>query len=256
MTEVVNRGSGEHRERVLTAQARRMRPRHHTERHLSHRAGWLRAGVLGANDGLLSTAALLVGVVASGASQGVVAASGVAALVAGAASMAVGEMSSVSSQRDAEVADLERERAELVETPRAELSELAGIYERRGLNPELAHQVAEELTAHDPLAAHARDELGLDVNDLARPIQAAWASALSFTLGALVPLLVAVLVVSGPQEAAIVAVTLVGLVALGVTGARLGGADPLRPAARVVVGGSLAMAATFAIGTLFDVTVT
>lgn len=240
---------------VLTSHARRTRPRHHTEIHLSHRAGWLRAGVLGANDGLLSTAALLVGVVASGVSQSVVATSGVAALVAGAASMAVGEMSSVSSQRDAEMADLEREREELVETPRAELSELAGIYERRGLNPALARQVAEELTAHDPLGAHARDELGLDLDDLARPAQAAWTSALSFTLGALVPLLVALLVTSGPQEAVIIAVTLGALGALGVTGARLGGADTLRPAARVVVGGALAMSVTFAIGTLFDVSV-
>lgn len=241
---------------MLTNQARRTRPRHHDEGHRSHRAGWLRASVLGANDGLLSTAALLVGVVASGASQGVVAASGVAALAAGAASMAVGEMSSVSSQRDAELADLDREREELAETPRAELRELAGIYERRGLSPDLAHQVAEALTAHDPLAAHARDELGLDVDDLARPGQAAWTSALSFSLGALVPLVVALLVTSGPQEAAIIVVTLVALAALGITGARLGGADPLRPAARVILGGSLAMAVTFAIGTLFDVTVT
>ncbi len=240
---------------MLTTQARRTRPRHHDERHRSHRAGWLRAGVLGANDGLLSTAALLVGVVASGASQTVVAASGVAALAAGAASMAVGEMSSVSSQRDAEMADLAREREELVETPRAELRELAGIYEKRGLSPALAHQVAEELTAHDPLAAHARDELGLDVDDLARPGQAAWTSALSFSLGALVPLLVALVVASGPQEAAIIVVTLLGLAALGVTGARLGGAEPFRPAARVVLGGAAAMAITFAIGTLFDVNV-
>lgn len=251
----MNPGGGEHGGGVLTAQARRTRPRHHDERHRSHRAGWLRAGVLGANDGLLSTAALLVGVVASGASQSVVAASGVAALAAGAASMAVGEMSSVSSQRDAEVADLAREQDELVEAPGAELRELAGIYEKRGLNPVLAHQVAEELTAHSPLAAHARDELGLDVDDLARPSQAAWTSALSFSLGALVPLLVALLVVSGPQEAAIIGVTLVGLGVLGAIGARLGGADPLRPAARVVVGGALAMAVTFAIGSLFDVNV-
>ncbi len=243
-------------EGVLTAHARRTRPRHHDERHRSHRAGWLRASVLGANDGLLSTAALLVGVVASGAPQSVVAASGVAALVAGAASMAVGEMSSVSSQRDAELADLAREEVELVETPRAELSELAGIYERRGLSPALAHQVAQELTAHDALEAHARDELGLDLDDLAQPVQAAWTSALSFSLGALVPLLVALLVSSGPQEVAIVAITLVGLAALGVAGARLGGAQPVRPATRVVLGGAAAMAVTFAIGTLFDVNVT
>ncbi|HXH58144.1 VIT family protein [Iamia sp.] len=240
---------------MLTVHARRTRPRHHIERHLSHRAGWLRAAVLGANDGLLSTAGLLVGVAASGAGRPVVAASGVAALVAGAASMAVGELSSVASQRDAEEADLAREREELVETPRAEQRELAGIYERRGLTPHLADQVAEQLTAHDALEAHARDELGLDPDDLARPGQAAVTSAFSFSLGALVPLLVALLVGSGARVAAVVAVTLVGLGTLGATGARLGGAPPLRPTLRVVAGGAAAMAVTALIGSLFDVAV-
>lgn len=240
---------------MLTVHARRTRPRHHIERHLSHRAGWLRAAVLGANDGLLSTAGLLVGVAASGAGRPVVAASGVAALVAGAASMAVGELSSVASQRDAEEADLAREREELVETPRAEQRELAGIYERRGLTPHLADQVAEQLTAHDALEAHARDELGLDPDDLARPGQAAVTSAFSFSLGALVPLLVALLVGSGARVVAVVAVTLVGLGTLGATGARLGGAPPLRPTLRVVAGGAAAMAVTALIGSLFDVAV-
>lgn len=241
---------------MLTVHARRTRPRHHVERHLSHRAGWLRAAVLGANDGLLSTAGLLVGVAASGAGRPVVAASGVAALVAGAASMAVGELSSVASQRDAEEADLAREREELVETPRAEQRELAGIYERRGLSPHLADRVAEELTAHDALEAHARDELGLDPDDLARPGQAAVTSAFSFSLGALVPLLVALLVGSGARVAAVVVVTLVGLGTLGAAGARLGGAPPLRPSLRVVAGGAAAMAVTALVGSLFDVAVT
>jgi VIT1/CCC1 family predicted Fe2+/Mn2+ transporter len=169
--------------------------------------------------------------------------------------MAVGELSSVASQRDAEEADLAREREELVETPRAEQRELAGIYERRGLTPHLADQVAEQLTAHDALEAHARDELGLDPDDLARPGQAAVTSAFSFSLGALVPLLVALLVGSGARVAAVVAVTLVGLGTLGATGARLGGAPPLRPTLRVVAGGAAAMAVTALIGSLFDVAV-
>jgi VIT1/CCC1 family predicted Fe2+/Mn2+ transporter len=223
----------------------------HPERHRSHRTGWLRAAVLGANDGLLSTAGVLVGVVAAGAGRSVVGATGVAALVAGAASMAVGELSSVSSQRDAEEADLRVEARELVETPRAELRELTQIYVRRGLDPALAAAVAAQLTAHGALEAHARDELGLDPDHLARPVQAAASSAASFAVGALVPLVVAL----AAPAAAIVAVTLVGLAALGALGARLGGAPPLRPALRVAVGGAAAMALTAAVGTLFDVTV-
>jgi VIT1/CCC1 family predicted Fe2+/Mn2+ transporter len=228
----------------------------HPERHRSHRAGWLRAAVLGANDGLLSTAGLLVGVVAAGAGRSVVGATGVAALVAGAASMAVGELSSVASQRDAEEADLAVEAWELEATPRAELGELTQIYVRRGLTPDLAAEVAEQLTAHDALEAHARDELGLDPDGLARPVQAAVSSAASFSLGALVPLLVALLAPRSGRTAAIVVVTLVGMAVLGALGARLGGAAPLRPAARVVLGGATAMAVTAAVGTLFDVTVT
>lgn len=235
--------------------ARSRNSRRHVERHVGGRTGWLRAGVLGANDGLLSTAGLLVGVAASGASRSVVAASGVAALVAGAASMAVGELSSVASQRDAEEADIAREREELEATPRAELHELAGIWERRGLAPDLAREVAAQLTARDPLEAHARDELGLDPAALSRPGQAAATSAASFALGALVPLLIALVVGGGARVPAVVAVTLVGLAALGAIGARLGGAPPLRPALRVVLGGAAAMAFTAAVGSLFDVPV-
>lgn len=232
---------------------RSVRTRHHDEQHQSHRTGWLRAAVLGANDGLLSTAGLLVGVAAAGASRGTITASGVAALVAGAASMAVGEFSSVSSQRDAEVADLELERAELETTPRAELTELAGIYVRRGLSRPLAMEVARELTGHDALRAHARDELGLDPDDLADPGQAAVSSAVSFALGALLPLLVAIGLPAGSRVAGVVVVGLVGLGALGILGARLGGAPPTRPALRVVLGGSAAMAVAYLIGRLFDV---
>lgn len=226
----------------------------HPERHRSHRSGWLRAAVLGANDGLLSTAGLLVGVVAAGADRAVIAATGVASLVAGAASMAVGELSSVSSQRDAEEADLRVEARELRETPRAELGELTQIYLRRGLSPDLAARVAAELTAHDALEAHARDELGLDPEHLARPVQAAASSALSFALGALLPLGVALLA-AGAREAALVITTILGLGALGALGARLGGAAPLRPAVRVMAGGAVAMAVTAAVGSLFDVAV-
>ncbi len=233
----------------------RRRASRHPERHRSGRAGWLRAGVLGANDGLLSTAGLLVGVAAADSSTSVLAATGVASIIAGAASMGVGEYSSVSSQRDAEEADLAVERVELVETPEAELRELAGIYRERGLDPALAHEVAEELTAHDALQAHARDELGLDPDDLARPVQAAVTSTVSFVLGALVPLAVALLASRAVRVPAIVVLTLVGMGLLGATGARLGGAAPVRPALRVVVGGAAAMTLTWCIGSLFDVSV-
>ena len=228
---------------------------HHLERHGGHRVAWLRAGVLGANDGLLSTASLLVGVAAASAGRSVLLATGVAAVVAGAASMAIGEFSSVSSQRDAERADLETEAQELREVPAAELRELAAIYEHRGLPPGLAHDVAAALTEHDALAAHARDELGLDPDDLARPLQAAAVSAVSFSLGALVPLLVVLVVGASARVAMVIAAALVGLAALGALGARLGGAPPLRPALRVLVGGGLAMAATALVGRLFDVAV-
>lgn len=223
----------------------------HDEVHVTGRAGWLRASVLGANDGLVSTASLILGVASSGASQGAVITAGVAGLAAGAMSMAAGEYVSVSSQRDAERADIDREQGELRDDPAGELDELTGIYEARGLSPGLARQVAEELTQGDVLAAHARDELGITDYAQARPLQAAVASALSFAVGAAIPL-IAVLPPYG-QAARIwvtVAVTLVGLVLLGATGARLGRAPVMRAAARVVFWGAAAMLVTSLIGAL------
>jgi VIT1/CCC1 family predicted Fe2+/Mn2+ transporter len=221
---------------------------HHAERHRSGRAAWLRAGVLGANDGLLSTASIVIGVAAASTARSGLLVAGFAALAAGAFSMAVGEYSSVSSQRDTELADLDRERRELVSSPDAERAELAGIYRSRGLTPETASQVADELMASDPLAAHARDELGLDPASLARPVQAALVSAVSFTLGALVPVLVVVLVPASARVIVVVVLTLVGLATLGSVGARLGGAPRLRAALRLVVFGGLAMIVTSLIG--------
>jgi VIT1/CCC1 family predicted Fe2+/Mn2+ transporter len=210
----------------------------------------LRAAVLGANDGLLSTASLLVGVAAAGVSRSLLLTTGVAALVAGATSMAVGEYSSVSSQRDAEEADLSTEREELATTPRSELAELQGIYIRRGLSVDLAGQVAQELTAHDALTSHARDELGLDPDQLARPVQAAVTSAVSFSVGALVPILCAVVAGRSLRIVTCVVVTLVALAVLGAVGAELGNASRQRGALRVLVGGAVAMAVTIAVGRL------
>ncbi|MEV4420240.1 VIT family protein [Patulibacter sp. NPDC049589] len=219
------------------------------EHHLSHRAGWLRAAVLGANDGILSTSSLVLGVAGSGASSSAVVTAGVAGLVGGALSMAAGEYVSVSSQRDTENADVRLEQRELATDPDGELRELAVIYEARGLSPALAVEVAEALTARDALGAHIRDELGLEEQRRARPLQAAWSSAASFSAGAALPLLAAGLG-GGARTVAIVAVTLLALAALGTTGARLGGA-PVRPATvRVLTWGVAAMAATYAIGAL------
>jgi VIT1/CCC1 family predicted Fe2+/Mn2+ transporter len=218
--------------------------------HLSHRANWLRAAVLGANDGIVSTASLVLGVAASGASASAIVTAGIAGLVAGALSMAAGEFVSVSSQRDAEQADLRLEARELHEDPDGELRELATIYERRGLEPDLAADVARALTRGGALEAHARDELGLDEERLAQPIQAAWTSALAFSTGAALPLLTVALAPSGARVPAAVAVTLLALGLLGDLGARLGGA-PRRPATvRVVVWGAVAMAITAGIGAL------
>ena len=222
----------------------------HSEGHLSHRGGWLRAAVLGANDGILSTAGLVLGVAAANASTSAIATAGIAGLVAGALSMAAGEFVSVSSQRDVELADIELERRELAEDPEGELRELAGIYRARGLSPELAQRVAEELSAGDALAVHTRDELGFDEETMARPLQAAWSSAVSFSLGALVPLLSITLTPEGVRVPLTVIVTLVALAALGAVGARLGGAPLLRAAVRVGAWGAVAMALTYAIGAL------
>jgi VIT1/CCC1 family predicted Fe2+/Mn2+ transporter len=213
----------------------------------------LRAAVLGADDAIVSTASLMIGVAASAASREVILVSGVAGLVAGAMSMAVGEFVSVSSQRDAERADIEREAHELATQPQAEMLELASLYEARGVEKALARQVAEQLSAHDRLGAHLHDELGIDTGSLARPMQAAWISAASFSAFAVVPiaaLLVAPVTVRIP---AIAGLSLVSLAALGAFGGHLGGAPLGRAALRVTAGGALAMAATAAIGRLLGV---
>ena len=228
---------------------------HHLEDHAGHRTAWLRAGVLGANDGLLSTASILVGVAAASADRSMLVATGVAALVAGAGSMAIGEYSSVSSQRDAEEADLAVEAEELRTVPKAELAELTGIYQRRGLEPALARQVAEALSARDALTAHARDELGIDPEELSRPLEASVVSAGSFSVGALIPIIVVLVVGASIRVPAIVVSTLIGLGALGAVGARLGGAPPGRPALRVLVGGAAAMALAWGVGQAFNVSV-
>jgi VIT1/CCC1 family predicted Fe2+/Mn2+ transporter len=221
----------------------------HVENHMTHRIGWLRAAVLGANDGIVSTASLVMGVAASGADRSAVLVAGLAGLVAGAMSMAAGEYVSVSSQADTERADLDRERVELSTDPDGELAELAGIYEVRGLDPDLALQVAGQLTAADALAAHARDELGISEVVTARPVQAAVTSAATFAAGASLPLVTALLGTGGAARIWLVAViSLASLALLGAVGARAGGAPPLRAAARVAFWGALAMGITAAIG--------
>jgi VIT1/CCC1 family predicted Fe2+/Mn2+ transporter len=225
----------------------------HTERHRSERIGWLRAAVLGANDGILSTASLVVGVASATASRQQILLAGIAGVVAGALSMAAGEYVSVSSQGDTEHADLEMERHELATQPQAEEDELAGIYVGRGLEPDLAAQVARQLMAKDALAAHARDELGLTEELVARPLQAAFTSALTFAAGAAVPLLTILLL---PARVTIVSgVSLLCLVALGAIAARAGGASVLIGAARVGFWGALAMAVTAGVGRLFGTAV-
>lgn len=227
-----------------------MLPRHR-ERHRATRIGWLRAAVLGANDGIVSTASLLVGVAAADASHASLLTAGVAGAVAGAMSMAAGEYVSVSSQADSEQADLARERHELATDDDGEHRELMGIYMGRGLSPELAKQVAESLMAHDALGAHARDELGITELTAARPLQAATASAASFACGAVLPLAVAALTSVPTSLVAIPATTLVFLAGLGGLAARAGGAPVGIAAARVAFWGALAMGATALIGDLF-----
>lgn len=220
------------------------------ERHLGGRAAWLRAAVLGANDGLISTASLMVGVAAADSSRSAILVAGIAGLTAGALSMAAGEYVSVSSQLDSERADLARERAELAASPDAELAELVHIYERRGLSAGLAQQVAAELSQQDRLPVHARDELGINVDALANPVQASAVSAMSFITGALLPILIVALAPSSSRMAITMAVTLIGLVALGSLGAGLGGAPQRRAAIRVLIGGSLALTIALGIGRL------
>jgi vacuolar iron transporter family protein len=230
--------------------------RHHTsERHRTGRSGWLRASVLGANDGILSTGALLVGLAGAGADRGAVLTAGVAGLVAGAASMGIGEYVSVSTQSDVEAADRALETAELADDPVAETLELKSIYVTRGLPDDLAGQVAESLMATDPLGAHLRDELGHTEASAARPVQAAASSFGSFSVGAALPLAAAALAPDGARAASVVAATLIGLVLLGTAGAALGGAPRVRGALRVGIGGVLALALTFAVGTLLGTAV-
>jgi VIT1/CCC1 family predicted Fe2+/Mn2+ transporter len=227
----------------------------HRERHRTDRVGWLRAAVLGANDGIVSTASLVVGVAASGAARGEVLVAGAAGLVAGALSMAAGEYVSVSSQADTEGADLARERAELSADRPAEEDELTGIYTARGLDAELAREVARQLMAHDALGAHARDELGITAELAARPLQAALASAATFAIGAALPIAVVVLVPPASVVMVVGGASLVLLAGLGGIAAGVGGASPWVGAARVAFWGALAMAATAAVGALFGTTV-
>ncbi len=229
-----------------------MNPRKHREKHRTHRVGWLRAAVMGANDGIVSTASLLVGVAAAQASHEGLVLAGAAGMVAGAMSMAAGEYVSVSSQADTEQADLQREAWELETDPEHERAELAGIYEGRGLQPQLASEVAEQLMNHDALAAHARDELGISAIIRARPLQAAITSALTFSLGAALPLLVTIFSPLNLVAVSVSTTSLLFLAALGALAARTGGASLFKGAARVTFWGALAMAATAAIGSLFD----
>jgi VIT1/CCC1 family predicted Fe2+/Mn2+ transporter len=223
----------------------------HAEVHRTNRVGWLRAAVLGANDGIVSTASLVLGVAAAEATRGGVLTAGAAGLVAGAMSMAAGEYVSVSSQKDTEEADLQRERGELEQNPQHEREELAGIYVERGVDPDTARRVAEQMMAHDALGAHARDELGISDMSTARPVQAALASAATFAIGAAMPLAVAALAPDGTVIAAVASTSLGFLALLGALAARAGGAGSLVGATRVTAWGALAMALTTAVGRLF-----
>ena len=229
---------------------------HPEEIHRSHRAAWLRAAVLGMNDGIVSTSSLMLGVLAaSGGNANAVLTAGIAGLTAGALSMAAGEYVSVSSQRDSELSDIEIEKKSIAENPEAEMAELAWIYQKRGLDAELAQQVAEQLHEHDAVDAHAQSELGIKHDELAKPIEAAVASAVAFALGALIPILAAVF---SSQESGVWIISIVSLIALfssGAAGAAIGGGHKLKAAIRVFVGGGLAMAITFAIGHIIGASV-
>lgn len=226
----------------------------HIERHKTHRIGWLRAAVLGANDGIVSTASLVLGVAAAGATTNSILVAGVAGLMAGSMSMAAGEYVSVSSQSDTENADIEKERNELATDPVHELEELTMIYVGRGLDKKLAREVAVQLTAHDALGAHARDELGISDILSAKPIQAALASAGTFAVGALLPLLVVLIVPASALMWTVAASSLLFLAILGSLAANAGGASVLKSATRVTFWGALAMALTAGVGALFGVT--
>lgn len=227
----------------------------HREQHRTDRIGWLRAAVLGANDGIVSTASLVIGVAAADASPHDILLAGVAGLAAGALSMAAGEYVSVSSQADTEQADIARERRELAEAPAAEEDELAAIYERRGLDKPLARAVAQQLSAHDVLSAHTRDELGLIDELAARPLQAAMASAATFAIGAALPIVTVMVAPRSIVSTLVAAISLVSLASLGAVAARVGGASGIIGAGRVAFWGALAMAVTAGVGTLFGSTI-
>jgi len=227
----------------------------HDEDHSSHRIGLLRAMVLGANDGIISTACLVLGVAAATAERSTILTAGMAGLVAGAASMALGEYVSVSSQRDSEQSDIAKEKWELEHTPDIELAELAGIYRKKGLPQALAHEVAVELTRHDALKTHLAEELGIHEATRARPIQASVGSAGSFAVGAAIPLIAVSLFTEAMRFTGTIAVVVLTLVALGVSSSKYGGAKPARPVLRVVIGGLAAIAVTMAVGKLFGAAV-
>ncbi len=232
-----------------------MARRHHRETHRSGRSNWLRAAVLGSNDAIVSTASLMMGVAAADASKDAILLAGVAGLVAGSMSMAAGEFVSVSSQLDAEHADIALEKEELAKSPEAELHELAGIYVQRGLDKKLAHEVALQLSQHDRLGAHLRDELGITEDNHARPLQAAWISAVSFAVFAMLPVLALLVAPADFRMVMIGAVTLASLASLGALGGYLGGAPKIRASLRVTIGGALAMAVTAGIGHLLGMTI-
>lgn len=227
----------------------------HNEMHRSHRVGWLRAAVLGANDGIVSTASLVIGVAAAGSDHSAIVLAGLAGLIAGALSMAAGEYVSVHSQADTEKADLELEKKHLAEEPEFELRELAEIYIERGLEPELAEEVAKQLMAHDALAAHARDELGITEATTARPLQAALFSAVSFSIGSALPLAVAWFTPHGTVIIFAAVSSLIFLAVLGAVAAHAGGASMLKGSLRVLFWGAIAMAATALVGKLFGAAV-
>jgi len=227
----------------------------HDEGHGGTRVGLLRAMVLGANDGIISTACLVLGVAAASASRSAILTVGLAGLVAGAASMALGEYISVSSQRDAEDANIAKEKWELANVPERELEELTAIYVHKGLNPDLARQVAEELTADDALKIHLAEELGISEHSRAQPVEAMIGSAVAFAVGAAVPLVAVAISSTSNRIAVTIAIVVVALLGLGAAGARAGGAHPVRPIIRVVIGGLIAMAFTMAIGKLFGASI-
>ena len=227
----------------------------HDEDHSSHRIGLLRAMVLGANDGIISTACLVLGVAAATTERSTILTAGMAGLVAGAASMALGEYVSVSSQRDSEQSDIAKEKWELEHTPDIELAELAGIYRKKGLPQALAHEVAVELTRHDALKTHLAEELGIHEATRARPVQASIGSAGSFAVGASIPLIAVALFTEAMRFTGTIAIVVLSLVALGVSSSKYGGAKPTRPVLRVVIGGLVAIAVTMAVGKLFGAAV-